>query len=346
MITPVDASPPRTRKHARTLEAGGCPTPDELDSDSCTDASTATRSSNFKDMEKLMLSLHEQTNKAIGDKIGCLSNSMSNALSDVNGTLQAVQQKFETEVQSIRDELADLRRRVETVETAGPSPSDAVLPTQQRRRVTFARRSQSAGPRAVTEEKARNPNCVRLKGFLCKLPKADLLIAAHEYIIHFQLEGNVTATHAGNIAGSCVIEFNTQLDAKKAVELSKAAERINWTEGVGLAPHPLFLCWDESEESRALGQALHFAWDAAFDTIIPKCPEGSKLNTDKSRGNLNVVIGKRFHTVISIEIDEANPGQFNISAPRKNGSFRLPDFITAEMIDEVIAQTRKEPIFN
>ena len=346
--TPVDTpSPFLSRKHARTdLEGiGGCPTPEDVDSDLATEASTSATPANLKGIEQLMLSLHEQTNKSIGDKIGCLSNSMSNALQDVNGTLQAVQHKFESEVKSIREELADLRRRVETVESTDPPPS-APPPVQPRRRVTFARRSQSAGPRVVSDEKARNPNCVRLKGFLCKLPKSDLIVAAQEFISHFQLEHTVTTYHAGNVAGSCVVEFNTQLDAKKAVELSKGADKILWTEGNGLEPHPLFLCWDESEESRALGRALHFAWDAAFETIIPTCPSGSKLNTDKSRGNLNVVIGKRFYTILCIEIDEADPEQFNISGPRKNGSFKLPNFITTEMIDAVIAQTRKEPIFN
>ena len=95
-----------------------------------------------------------------------------------------------------------------------------------------------------------------------------------------------------------------------------------------------------------MGRALHFAWDAAAASVLPFCPSGSKLNTDKTRGNLNVVIGHRFHTIICIEVDPDCEGQFSIAGPRKNGSFKLPSFITSEMIDAVIAQTKKEPIFN
>ena len=91
---------------------------------------------------------------------------------------------------------------------------------------------------------------------------------------------------------------------------------------------------------------MHFAWDAALAEIIPHCPAGSKLNTDKSRGNLNVVIGRRFHTVCTVEIDSNTEGQFNISGPRKGGSFKLPEYITDSMLQAMVTMAKKEPIFN
>ena len=213
------------------------------------------------------------------------------------------------------------------------------------RRVSFERRSQSVGAHNPVEDKARNPNCARLEGFTCKLPKGDLTQAAKDFLAHFQLEDKFVNIHAGNVAGSCVIEFETLEVAKKAIDLSREA-KVNWAEPDATETHPLFLSWDESEESRALGRALHFAYDAAAASIIPHCPAGSRLNTDKTRGLLNVVVGHRFHTVICIEIDTGNEGQYHISGPRKNGSFKLPSYITEDMIDTTIAKAKKEPIFN
>ena len=308
-------------------------------------SSASTTITREERLENLMIELNEKQVNAIAN----LSGSMSNAFTEIHDALHSVEKKFTSDIDELRTSFAALKTRMDIIEGTHTSVDRPVLTAagSKARRVTFNNRftnRANSQPPSGADQKAMKPNCCRLKGFCCRFPRDDIKGIAVEFLKHMKIETHFVEAHAGSVTASVVCEFVSQDDAKKAVEISKASGKIQWKENGSDLVHNLFLCWDESAESRAAGIALHFLYDAAKEIIVPKCPAGSTLGCDKGHGILQIAIARRYHTIAQIEADPEDPESFRIME-RKGTTFVLPPYITEEMVSNVIAKAMEAPCF-
>ena len=90
---------------------------------------------------------------------------------------------------------------------------------------------------------------------------------------------------------------------------------------------------------------LHFLFDAAASIILPHAPQGARINADRLRGLLQIVIGRPFYQVLQIKTDDGEVFDFVEQIPSRTPSFKLPGFITPELIDQVKDEGRKQRMF-
>ena len=126
----------------------------------------------------------------------------------------------------------------------------------------------------ATSDQAKKPNCLRLKGFTCHLPKPDMIAAAKMFCTQVGIdhEQEISNFFSGAIAGSCVLEFVCESAARKAFDLSRlpSADK-GWIDPETSVSKDLFLSFDESAELRAWGSALHVVYDAVWKKGYSVC---------------------------------------------------------------------------
>ena len=183
--------------------------------------------------------------------------------------------------------------------------------------------------------KARKPECLRLKGFDFKLPKPDMICVAKGLMKHLDMISSVKEFHCSAIAGSCVVEFNSPLDARKTLDLSKDAD-TKWHDSETDTTSELFFSYDESSEVRAFGTALHFLFDSVEKHILPHAPKGSGIQTDKVRGLIQLRFGRighaRFFPLLQIGTSDGGLSFYFIEKRGRWMGFKVPPFVTPEML--------------
>ena len=189
-----------------------------------------------------------------------------------------------------------------------------------------------------TQVKAMKPTCLRLRGFQCQLPKKDMIDLASQLCVHAGIaHDSIVDIHSSNIAASCVVEFISESHTRKALQLSKAA-KWTWKDPITEIIHNLFFSYDESQESRNVGQALHVLWDSAAKHILPNCPTGTLLSIQKAKGELIINIQGRGYTLVTIAFAD-NESSFKLVQKKGRWANSLPHaHVTQPMIQAVIAE--------
>ena len=75
---------------------------------------------------------------------------------------------------------------------------------------------------------------------------------------------------------------------------------LDWRDPDNQEVHKLKFCRDESAETRAMGAALHYLYDAVAKIILPLAPSGARVSTNKPKGIIQLVIGRRYYPLLQI----------------------------------------------
>ena len=93
-----------------------------------------------------------------------------------------------------------------------------------------------------------------------------------------------------------------------------------------------------------MGKALSVPYDIAGKILLPLAPveTTAAIITDKQRGMLQIVIGKRVYPLLQIR--EATEGKFSL-VPWSKSIFSLPSWITSEALDQLRKDTADHELF-
>ena len=121
--------------------------------------------------------------------------------------------------------------------------------------------------------------------------------------------------HSAGVAASCVIEFSS-IDAAKAAYDNGKKITLGWSDCADEPEHTLKLVYDESDEINHLGKGLGVPYDIARKLVLPLAPTPEimaqcSIQTDKPRGILNLLVGKRAYPLLQIREAEVVQGKFN-----------------------------------
>ena len=201
-----------------------------------------------------------------------------------------------------------------------------------------------ASQASATQEKAKSPACLRSRGFEYKLPKPDMIAVAKHLCSHINIIAFVKEIHCSAIAGSCVVEFNSEQDARHSLELSKNGD-TTWFDSATSMKTNLFFAYDESADIRAMGSALHHVYDSVNKLIVPHGPRGTSIQTNRRQGLLQLVVNKRFYPIF--QISTSNCGESFEFVERKGrwNSFKIPSFVTNDMLTAIKADMATNELF-
>jgi hypothetical protein len=258
------------------------------------------------------------------------------------------------------DRIGRLSSRLDRVESNGAASSSngnqpigaAPAPSPQKRG-RFSPRGPSSSAefpptpaaQTPTDTKASNPACLRLRGFQYKLPKADMIEVATSMCLHLKIEHSIKEIHSAAIAGSCVLEFNSDMDARVGFLSAEKAD-TDWKDPATGQVTTLFLSRDESSDVRAMGSALHIVYDSVNQHIVPLGPSGTKIQTDRKQGLLQLVVNKRFYPIFQLETLNAGESFQFIERKGRWKSFVLPPFVTQDSLDAVRTDVSSSPLFD
>ena len=200
---------------------------------------------------------------------------------------------------------------------------------------------------SIPNEQAKKPTCLRLKGFQYKLPKPDMISLTTRLLKHAGVDDKcIKDMFCEPVAGSCVVEFITELDARKALDLSKNPP-VEWFDAITQSKHKLYMSYDESKQVRAMGSAFRPVYDAINQIIVPSCPTGTFIRTNRAQGNIQICVSGRFYPLFQIGSDDGGSTFHFIERRGRWGTpMPPPDCITKEMLEAVKQETSTNGILN
>lgn len=309
---------------------------------------------NITTMQQALVTSQEETKNSIGSLSASISGTISQMLetqSEMKQNLADLTKKHEDQNTGFQTRFKELEDKFKLLSTQTSQSTSEFPPLYRegaspgtRRRVGFApHRAQSVDNKFSLANEASRPQCLRLKGFFCNYGRSDMEAAANEVIKKLGLDDVVEKVHAGAVVSSCVIQFVTEADAKKAYHDHKDTA-IVWAESGSDDVHKLKFSWDESAEQRAYGSALSVLYQSAAKHILPAAPEGvaARLATHKGKGLLQIVIGRRYYPVVQIATDDGET--FRIVDNIRN-IFTPPAWVSTELYDKVVADAKADPRF-
>ena len=315
----------------------------------------------FAEFRKMFQSF-EATSRASQTQFLDQNAKLVDGMTEISNRLQTFQLDQNEKIKNLNSRLDSLTNRLTDLES-GPSHSSghaagsfedgSPSPAKKGRVGSAQHRSQSSPPvvrdsqstLTNTQEKAKNPCCIRLRGFPFKLPKNDMISLAKQLCEHLQVNANILDYHASAFAGSCVVEFLTEAHARKALEISKVSN-TKWKDPVSKLDCDLFFAYDESAEVRAYGHALHLLYDSAAKHIIPHCPSGTHLKTHRKAGLLEVVYQKRVYPIFSITSPDNGESFHFVERRGRWNTMKPPEFVSQAMLAAVRADTAELDLFN
>ena len=316
-----------------------------------------------KDIERIISEVtkrQEASNASIHQDVGRLTDKMDTMFSAQNKKDQALTSRID----SLVSRLDDFEKR-STAHSSGlnvdhgngasvspPSkfgrigpPPDAASSSKFR----FGASSPGlfSGPTSNTQEMAKRATCLRLRGFKYKLPKPDMVAVATKLCKHVGIpDGSIITIHSSAIAGSCVVEFVTEQDTKDALQSSKSTD-LTWTDPVTRENSVLYFAYDESEEVRMFGRAIHTLYDSIAKHIIPHGPPGTKFQSHRAKGLVQLGIQGRFYPIFQIGTnDDGATFQFIEKKGRWISPMLPPPWVTHEMLATVKNETSTNGILN
>jgi len=319
------------------LGTGGCPTPP---------APTP-------DAQVLPNDMVSRIEQLIAHSHANLTRNVLGAVDNLANRVEALNIQQDHKINQLNARIDSLVTRLDTLEN-GPSAASgcgegtAGSPVKKGRSNPGTPSSKNSHPvsqASATQEKATNPACLRLRGFQYKLPKPDMIDVAKKLCKHIKIDSAVRDIHCSAIAGSCVVEFNTEQDARNSLELSKRSDTI-WDDEETHEKVKLFFSYDESSEIRAMGSALHHIYDAVNKHIVPHGPKDTAIQTNRQQGLLQLKFNRRFYPLFQIGTSDDGESFHFIERVGRWKTFKIPPFVTPAMLDAVKTEVSAKELFH
>ena len=208
----------------------------------------------------------------------------------------------------------------------GPGPRDMPPPPA------------SAPPAAPGVSIDGKPNCARIQGFPCKYSRPDLEVYAKEIMKdvlpddpYYKYE-----VRAGAQAKSILLEFLGTENAAAAIKIA-ASKKLVWTDEETNHVKEMFLKHDSSSAQRQMGALLSNLWEPLMTKL--KANAGNmavNLRTNRQKGIMTVLFGKRIIDVASVVIDANQNVKFvQILSPKG-----MPEWCNDTLISNAIAEAQ------
>jgi hypothetical protein len=154
----------------------------------------------------------------------------------------------------------------------------------------------------------------------------------------------VTEVHSAAIAGSCVVEFLSEKDSSSAFDAAQK-DGCQWTDPQTSLKVKLFFSQEEGAEVRSYGSALHYLYDSVNKHIVPHGPSGTRIQTNRRHGLLQLVVNKRFYPIFQIESTDNGESFHFVEKRGRWNNFRIPDFVSSEMLKLVKDEVSQNELF-
>ena len=86
-------------------------------------------------------------------------------------------------------------------------------------------------------------------------------------------------------------------------------------------------------------------YDATSKFVLPHAPAGTQLSTDRARGLLQLVYKKRYFPILQIQTENEGRSYTFVERRGRWSIFKLPDFVTEEMLAKVKAEACTNELF-